>query len=46
MQTTNDIFVNPSPIKKKIAGNLDDNTEQVSGSTKLLGVKRKQNPHN
>ena len=38
MQTTNDIFVNPSVIKAKIAGTLVDDTEQVSGKTKLLGV--------
>ena len=44
MQTTNDIFVNPSAIKTKIAGKLVDDTEQVSGKTKLLGVKREQNP--
>ena len=43
MQTTNDIFVNPSVIKTKIAGTLVDDTEQVSGKTKLLGVKREQN---
>ena len=46
MQTTNDIFVNSSAIKTKIAGKLVDNTEQVSGKTKLLGVKCEQNPHN
>ena len=46
MQTTNDIFVNPSAIKTKIAGKLIDDREQVSGETKLLGVKREQNPHN
>ena len=28
----------------KIAGKLVDDTEQVSGKTKLLGVKREQNP--
>ena len=44
MQTTNDIFVNPSAINTKIAGKLLDDTEQVSGKTKLLGVKREQNP--
>ena len=44
MQTTNDIFVNPSAIKTKIAGTLVDDTEQVSRKTKLLGVKREQNP--
>ena len=31
MQTTNDIFVNPSAIKTKIAEKLVDDTEQVSG---------------
>ena len=45
LQTTNDIFVNPSVIKTKIAGKLVDDTEQVSGKTKLLGVKREQTPH-
>ena len=40
MQTTNDIFVNHWAIKKKIAGKLVDDTEQVSGKRKLLGVKR------
>ena len=44
MQTNNDIFVNPSVIKTKIAGKLVDDTEQISGKTKLLGVKREQNP--
>ena len=44
MQTTNDFFVNPSAIETKIAGKLVDDTEQVSGKTKLLGVKREQNP--
>ena len=44
LQTTNDIFVNPSAIKTKNAGKLVDDTEQVSGKTKLLGVKREQNP--
>ena len=38
------IFVNPSAIETKIAGKLVDDTEQVSGETKLLGVKREQNP--
>ena len=37
MQTTNDIFVNPSAIKTKIAGKLVDNTTEQ-------GVKREQNP--
>ena len=46
MQTTNDIFVNPWTIKTKIAERLFDDTEQVWGKTKLLGVKRKQNPRN
>ena len=44
MQTNNDIFVNPSVIKTKIAGKPVDDTEQISGRTKLLGVKREQNP--
>ena len=44
MQTTNDIFVNSSVIKTKIAGKLVGDTEQISGKTKLLGVKREQNP--
>ena len=44
MRTTNDIFLNPSAIKMKIAGILIDNTQQVSGKTKLLGVEREQNP--
>ena len=44
MQTTNDVFVNPSAIKTKIAGKPIDETEQVSGKAKLLGVKRVQNP--
>ena len=44
MQTNNDIFVNFSAIETKIAGKLVDDTEQVSGKTKLLGAKRKQNP--
>ena len=43
LQTTNDIFVNLSAIKTKNAGKLVDDTEQVSGKTKLLGVKREQN---
>ena len=43
-ETTNDIFVNPGAIKKKIARKLVDDTEQVSGKKKLLGVKRDQNP--
>ena len=44
LQTTNDIFVNPPAIKTKNAGKLVDDTEQVSGKTKLLGVKREQTP--
>ena len=44
MQTTNDIFVNPSAIKTKIAGKLVDDTEEIPGKTKLLGVKRERNP--
>ena len=31
-------------MKKKIAGKLVDDTEQVSGKRKLLCVKREQNP--
>ena len=46
MQTTYDIFVNFSAIKTKIAEKLVDDTEQVLGKTKHLGVKREQNPHN
>ena len=38
MQTNNDIFLNPYAIKKKIASKLVDDTEQVSGKRKLLGV--------
>ena len=30
MQTTYDIFVNPSAIRTKIAGELVDDTEQIS----------------
>ena len=45
MQATNDIFVNPSAIKTKIAGKLVDDTEQILDETKLLGVKREQNPN-
>ena len=44
MQTANNIFINPSAILMKIAGKLLDDTEPVSGKTKLLGVKRAQNP--
>ena len=44
MQTTNDIFVNSEAIEMKIAGKLVDDTEQVSGKTKLLGVKRELTP--
>ena len=43
MPETNNIFVNPSAIQTKIAGKLGNNTEQVSGKTKLLGVKHEQN---
>ena len=46
MQTTNDIFVNPTAIKTTIARKLVDGTEQVSGKTKLLGVKGEHNPLN
>ena len=46
MQTTNNIFVNPSAIKTKIAGQLPvvDDTEQVLGKTTLLGVRHIKNP--
>ena len=44
MQTKNNISVNPLVIKTKVAGKLVDDTEQILGKTKLLGVKRKQNP--
>ena len=44
MQTTNDIFVNPSTTRTKIAQQLVDDTRQVWGKTKLLHVKREQNP--
>ena len=44
MQTTNDIFVNSSAIKTKIAGKLVDDAEQIAGKIKLFGVKREQNP--
>ena len=44
MSTTNDIFINSSAIKTKIAGKLVDDTEQVSGKSKLLGVKHEQDP--
>ena len=44
MQTTNDIFLNPSAIETKAAGKLVDDIEQLSGKTKLLGVKREKNP--
>ena len=45
MQTTNNIFLNPWAItcKMKILGKRVDDTEQVLGKTKLLGVKREQN---
>ena len=43
MQTTNDIFVNSSAIKTKIAEKVVDDTGQASSKTKLLGVKREQN---
>ena len=42
--TDYDIFVNLSTTKTKIAEQLFDNTEQVLGKIKLLGVKREQNP--
>ena len=38
MQTTNDIFVNPSAIKTKIPGKLVNDAVQFSSKTKLLGV--------
>ena len=44
MQTTNDIFVNSSAIKTKIAGKLVNDTKQVSGKTKLFGVEREKIP--
>ena len=44
MQTTNDVFQSPKAIKKKIAGKLVDDIEQVLGKRKLLGVEREQNP--
>ena len=44
MQTTNNIFMISSAIETKIEGKLVDDTEQVLGKTKLLGVKREQNP--
>ena len=45
MQKTKDIFLNLSAIKMIIAGQLVAAfTEQVSGKTKLLVVKREQNP--
>ena len=44
MQTTNDIFENPSAITTKIARKLVDDTEQILDETKLLGVKREHNP--
>ena len=44
MQICTNIFVNPSAIKMKIAGKLVDNSKQVLGKTKLLSVKREQNP--
>ena len=43
MQTTNDIFANPSAINTKNAEKLVDDTEQVLGKTKQLDVKREQN---
>ena len=46
MQTTNDIFLDPSAIKTKIAGQFVDDTEQVWGKTKLFGVKHEKAPHN
>ena len=43
-ETTNDISVIAWASKKKIAGKLVDDTEQVSGKRNLLGVKCEQNP--
>ena len=42
MQITYDTFVNLSEIKTKIAAQLVNDTEQVSGETKRFGVKRDQ----
>ena len=42
MQTTNDIFVNPSAFKTKIEGELVEDRGQAWGKTKLLGNKREQ----
>ena len=44
MQTTNDIFVNPSAIKTKIAEKLVDDTEQVSGKNKTVGCQTRTKP--
>ena len=44
MQTTNDIFINFCANRMKSAARLVDDTKQISGKTKLLGVKRDQ-PH-
>ena len=44
MKTTNDIFVNPSAIKTKIAGKLVDDTEQISGKTKTVGCQMRAKP--
>ena len=44
MKIINDIFVNPSAIKTKLAGDLVDNIEQVLGKRKLLRVKCDQHP--
>ena len=43
-QINNNIFVNPSAIKTKIAGKLVDDADQISSKTKLLIVKLEQNP--
>ena len=44
MQPTNDIFVHSSAIKTKIAEKLVDDTKEVWGKTKLLGIKHEQTP--
>ena len=44
MQTTNDVFINLRANRMKSAERLDDNSKQISGKTKLLGVKRDQPP--
>ena len=44
MQTTNDIFVNPSAIKTKIAGKLVDDTEKNFGKNKTVGCQTRAKP--